>query len=69
MTKTAVQAAPAAGSPDIKPSILEKVFYALGQTARRDAALKQASQRYAANPPVLSQLKAAAAAPIAGVAP
>lgn len=34
MTKTAVQAAPAAGSPDIKPSILEKVFYALGQTAQ-----------------------------------
>jgi cytochrome c-type biogenesis protein CcmH len=44
---------------------LVRAYAVLGDTARRDAALKSASQRYAANPDILAQLKeAAAAAPL-----
>jgi cytochrome c-type biogenesis protein CcmH len=44
---------------------LVRAYAVLGDTAQRDAALKSASQRYAAKPDILAQLKeAAAAAPL-----
>ncbi len=41
---------------------LVRAYAVLGETAKRDAALKSARQRYAAKPDILAQLKEAAAA-------